>query len=82
MSLAKAVPKDIRDKGCKRFAPQECPPVPYVPEKDPVKEKVSALKSDQSLKTLIRVDAELPHLALWNAQGFSHAREYSPLHNQ
>jgi hypothetical protein len=43
MSLAKAFPKGIRDKECDRFALQECPPVPYVPEKDTVQEMVSAL---------------------------------------
>ena len=53
MSLAKAVPKGIRDKECKRFALQERPPLPYVPEKDPVQEMISALKSNQSLKTTI-----------------------------
>jgi hypothetical protein len=65
MSLAKAVPKGIRDKECKRFALQECPPVPYVPEKDPVQETVSTLKSDQSLKTTIGEDAELC-LPIWH----------------
>jgi hypothetical protein len=63
MSLAKAVPKGIKDRECKRFALQERPPVPYVPEKDPVQETVSLLKSDQSLKTTIRVYAEL-HLPI------------------
>ncbi len=53
MSLAKAVPEGIKDRECKRFALRESPPVPYVPEKDPVQEMVSALKSDQSLKTTI-----------------------------
>jgi hypothetical protein len=65
MSLAKAVPKGIKDKECKRFALQERPPVPYVPEKDPVQEMVSALKSEQSLKTTIGEDAEL-HLPIWH----------------
>jgi hypothetical protein len=59
MSLAKAVSEGIRDKECKRFALQVSPPVPYVPEKDPVKETVSALKSDQNLKMTIGADAEL-----------------------
>ncbi len=59
MSLAKAVPKGIKDRECKRFTLQERPPVPYVPEKDPVQETVSLLKSDKSLKTTIGVDAEL-----------------------
>ncbi len=45
MSLAKAVPDGIKDKECKRFTLREHPcPVPYVPEKDPVQETVSALK--------------------------------------
>jgi hypothetical protein len=59
MSLAKAVPDGIKDKECKRFTLQERPPVPYVPKKDPVQEKFSVLKSDQSLKTTIREDTEL-----------------------
>jgi hypothetical protein len=59
MSLVKAVPKGIKDRECKRFALRERPPVPYVLEKDPVQETVSALKSDQTLKTTIEVDVEL-----------------------
>jgi hypothetical protein len=65
MSLAKAVPKGIRDKECKRFTLREPPPEPYVPEKDPVQETVSTLKSDQSLKTTIWEDAEL-RLPIWH----------------
>ncbi len=65
MSLAKAVPEGIRDKECKKFPLQERPPVPYVPEKDPVQETVSTLKSDQSLKTTIGEDAELC-LPIWH----------------
>jgi hypothetical protein len=65
MSLAKAVPKSIRDKECKRVFLQERFLVPYVPEKDPIKEMVSALKIDQSLETTIREDAEL-HLPIWH----------------
>jgi hypothetical protein len=65
MSLAKAVLDSIKDKECKRFALQKHPPVPYLPEKDPVQETVSALKSDQSLKTTIREDAEL-RLPIWH----------------
>jgi hypothetical protein len=59
MSIAKAVTKGIKDCECKRFALQECPPVPYVSEKDPIQVLVSLLKSDQSLKTTIEADAEL-----------------------
>jgi hypothetical protein len=53
MLLAKAVPEGIKDRECERFALQECPPVPYVPEKDSVQKTVSLLKSNQSLKTTI-----------------------------
>jgi hypothetical protein len=59
MSLAKAVPKGIKDKESKRFTLQERPPVPYVLEKDPVQETVYALKSDQSVKTTIGEDVVL-----------------------
>jgi hypothetical protein len=65
MSLAKAVPEGIKDRECKRFALRERPPVPYVPEKDPIQEMVSALKSDQSLKTTIGVDEELS-IPIWH----------------
>jgi hypothetical protein len=65
MSLAKAVPKGIRDMECKRFTLQKRPPIPYVPEKDPVEDTVSALKSDQRLKTTIGEDAEL-RLPTWH----------------
>jgi hypothetical protein len=65
MSIAKAVPESIKDRECKGFALQERPPVPYVPKKDPIQETVSLLKSDQSLKTTIGVDAEL-RLLIWH----------------
>jgi hypothetical protein len=84
MSLAKAVPEGIRDKECKRFALQEHPPVSYILEKGPVQETVSALKSDQSLKTTIGEDAEL-RLLIWHCgtcEAFSHADEYNPRRNQ
>jgi hypothetical protein len=66
MSLAKAVPKGIRDTECKRFALKECPLLPYAPEKDHIQEMVSTLKSDQSLKTTIGEDAEL-RLPIWHS---------------
>jgi hypothetical protein len=67
MSLVKAVPKGIKDRECKRLALKKRPPVLYVPEKDPIQETVSALKSDQSLKTTIGVDAEL-RLPIWHCR--------------
>jgi hypothetical protein len=67
MSIVRAVPKGIKDRECKRFTLQERPPVPHVQEKDPVQETVSLLKSDQSLKTTIRVDVEL-RLPIWHCR--------------
>jgi hypothetical protein len=64
MSLAKVVSDGLRDRECKRTILRKCPPVPYVPEKDPVQETVSALKG-QHLKTLIREDTTL-HLSVWH----------------
>ena len=79
MSIAKAVPKGIKDRECKRFALQERPPCTLRARKDPIQETVSLLKSDQSLKTTIGVVAELRlPMALQNARGVSHAREFSP----
>ncbi len=65
MSIAKTVPEGIKDRECEKFDLRECPPVPYAPEKDPVQETVSLLKSDQSLKTTIGADAELL-LPIWH----------------
>jgi hypothetical protein len=65
MSIAEAVPEGIKDRECKMFALRERPPVPYVPEKDPIQEIVSLLKSDQSLKTTLGADAELC-LLIWH----------------
>jgi hypothetical protein len=67
MSIAKAVPEGIKDHECKRFALREHPLVPYVPEKDPVQESISILKSDQRLKTTIRADAKL-RLPIWHSK--------------
>ncbi len=63
----KAVVEGIKDRECKRFALQEHSPVPHVPDKDPVQETVFTLKSDQSLKTTIGVDAELC-LSIWHCR--------------
>ena len=64
MSLAKVVSDGLRDRECKRTILRKCPPVPYVPEKDPLQETVSALK-DQHLKTHIREGTNL-HLSIWH----------------
>ena len=64
MSLAKVDPDGLRDREWEKTALRECPPVPYVPEKDQVQETVSALKG-QHLKTSIREDMTL-HLSIWH----------------
>jgi hypothetical protein len=49
----------------KKTVLHECPPVPYIPEKDPVQETVSALK-DQHLKTTIG-EGMTVHLSIWHS---------------
>ena len=58
MSLAKAAPKGLKDRECKKITLCKRPPIPYVPEKDCVQETVSALKTE-SLKTQIGKGPEL-----------------------
>ena len=58
MSLAKAAPDGLKDPECKKMALRECPPIPYVPEKDSVQDTVSSFK-DNHLKTLINEGTEL-----------------------
>jgi hypothetical protein len=64
MSLGEAVPDGLRHCECKRTVLCKRPPVPYVPESDPVQETVSALKG-QHLKTTIGEDTTL-HLFVWH----------------
>ena len=54
MSLAKAA----QDCECEKMALRERPPIPYVPEKDSVQDRVSSFK-DNHLKTLINEGTEL-----------------------
>jgi hypothetical protein len=58
MSLAKAIPKGLKDCKCKRITLCKCPPIPYVPNKDSVQERIPALKAE-SLKTQIDKGTEL-----------------------
>ncbi len=53
MSLAKAAPNGLKDCEYEKMALCECPPIPYVPEKDSVQEMVSSFK-EAHLKTLIK----------------------------
>ena len=65
MSLAKAAPDGLKDRECEKMALRECPPIPYVPEKDSVQETVSSYK-DNNLKTLIKEGKEL-QVPIWHS---------------
>ncbi len=65
MSLAKAAPDSLKNCECKNMALHECPPIPYVPEKDGVKETVSSFK-DNHLKTLINKGTEI-RVPIWHS---------------
>jgi hypothetical protein len=58
MSLAEAAPDGLKDHECKKMVLRECPPIPYVPEKDSVQETFSSFK-EAHLKTLIKEGTEL-----------------------
>jgi hypothetical protein len=64
MSLAKAIPDNLKDRECKRTTLHKCHPVSYVPKKDIVQEMVSAMNNDRSLKNMIGEGTELP-LSIW-----------------
>jgi hypothetical protein len=64
MSLAKAAPDGLKDRECEKMALCKRPPIPYVPEKDSVQEKVSSYK-DNHLKTLIKEGTEL-RVPIWH----------------
>ncbi len=64
MSLPKAAPGGLKDCECKKMASHECPPIPYVPEKDSVQDTVSSFK-DNHLKTLINEGTEL-RVPIWH----------------
>ncbi len=65
MSLAKVVPDGLKDRKCKKMILRECPPIPYVPEKDSVQEMVSSFK-EAHLKTLINSGTEL-RVPIWHS---------------
>jgi hypothetical protein len=65
MSLAKAAPDGLKDRECEKMALRECPPIPYVPEKDSVQEMVSSYK-ETHLKTLIKEGTEL-RVPIWHS---------------
>jgi hypothetical protein len=65
MSLAKAAPKGLKDRECKKITLRKRPRIPYIPTKDCVQETVSAFK-DHSLKTQIGKGTEL-QVPIWHS---------------
>jgi hypothetical protein len=66
MSLSKPVPSGLRESECERTILREPPPVPYIPEEDPIQEMVSTLKK-MHLRTTIGEDTT-PQLSVWHTE--------------
>ncbi len=58
MNLTKSVPKGLNPQECEQTKLCKPPPVPYIPEKDKVQEKVSKLQNLQ-IKTSLKKDTTL-----------------------
>jgi hypothetical protein len=67
MSLLKSVPEGLKPRECKRVKLREPPPVPYVPTKDKVQDKVAKLRN-LKIKTTIEKDTMLNFL-VWHKNG-------------
>ncbi len=67
MSLSKSVPEGLNPRECERTKLCKPPPVPYIPEKDKVKEDVSKLRQLQ-IKTSLEKDTTL-NFAVWQENG-------------
>ncbi len=67
MSLPKSVPKGLNPQECKQTRLREPPPVPYIPKKDKVQEKVAKLRNLQ-IMTLLEKDTTLNFL-VWHENG-------------
>jgi hypothetical protein len=71
MSLAKSVPEGLNPQKCKQTKLREPPPVPYIPKKDKVQEKVAMLPQLQ-IKTLLEKDTT-PNFPVWQENGIREA---------
>jgi hypothetical protein len=71
MSLTKSVPEGLNPQECKWTKLRKPPPVPYIPEKDKVKEEVTKLRQLQ-IKTLLEKDTTL-NFPVWQENGTSEA---------
>jgi hypothetical protein len=71
MSLAKSVSNRLKPHKCKRTKLREPPPVPYIPKKDEVQEKVAKLRNLQ-IKTSSEKDITL-NFPVWHKNGTQEA---------
>jgi hypothetical protein len=67
MSLAKSVPEGLKPRECERTKLHEPPPIPYIPKKDEVQDKVARLRNLQ-IKTSLEKDTTLNFL-VWHKNG-------------
>ncbi len=67
MSLAKSVPEGLNPQECKQTKLREPPPVPYIPKKGKVQEKVANLQKLQ-IKTSLEKDTTL-NFPVWHKNG-------------
>ncbi len=67
MSLAKSVPNGLKLRKCERTKLRELPPIPYIPEKDKVQDKVARLRNLQ-IKTSLEKDTTL-NFPVWHKNG-------------
>ncbi len=67
MSMLKVIPDGLKPQECKRVKLPEPPPVPYVPEKDKVQDKVSKMRN-MEIKTHIEKDTTL-NFPVWQENG-------------
>jgi hypothetical protein len=67
MSMLKMVPKGLKPHECEQVKLREPPPVPYMPEKDKVQDKVAKMRS-MEIKTTIEKDTTL-NFPVWQENG-------------
>jgi hypothetical protein len=67
MSMSKMVPNGLKPQECKRIKLREPLPVPYVPEKDKVQDKVFKMRN-MEIKTQIKKDTTL-NFTVWQENG-------------
>jgi hypothetical protein len=67
MSMSKMVTDGLKPRECEHVKLREPPPVPYVPEKDEVQDKISKMRN-MEIKTHIEKDTTL-NFPVWQENG-------------